>query len=218
MLATSSLALPAMFVLASFGSCDMPDPPEVSVVIEHADIKYDFSKTKRALAAFKIDTVSPYSTQEHAQIGGLMGGRVSVKSDMNISWSSSSLTQTGCYWFKDIKIILETDPTIYIASDYPKNSCQYREIMEHERHHILIDRRLIGEFAKSIEESAHAAAKEIPVIGPVKGAPEDIQKKMAAHIEAAVKEASDKMYAERRKRQQALDSREEYERISRSCP
>lgn len=216
--AAAPLTLPVLFTLASFGSCEAPEPPRISVVPQHNEIKYDFSKTRQDLMNFKIDTISPYAAHEHAQVGGLMGGAVKVKSDMNIAWSVSALTDAGCYWYKDIKIIIESDPTIYIAREYPKGSCQHQAILEHERRHVLTDRRVVGEYMPQIEASVRAAVAKRPSVGPVKGDPEDVQKQMAGHIDRAVSEAVDKMYAERRRRQQALDSREEYDRISGSCP
>lgn len=205
-------------MLASFGSCEAPEPPRISIVPQYDEIKYDFSKSRQELMNFKIDTVSPYAAHEHAQVGGLMGGTVKVRSDINISWSVSSLTDTGCYWFKDIKIIVESDPTIYIVSEYPQGTCQHQAILEHERNHVLTDRRIIGEYMKLIEDGVSAAARKMPVIGPVKGEPDYIQKQMAAYIDKAVGETVEKMYAQRRQRQQALDNRAEYERISNSCP
>lgn len=198
--------------------CDARPPPEIQVNLSFGHVKYDLSKSYADLERFDITTISPYAAHEHTKVAGLTGGRIKIESDLNIAWSSSPFFDRSCFWYEDIQVNIDLDSTIYIAREHRKGSCNYTEVKNHEWKHVNTDRELLKKYQPIFETAALNAAGKLGVIGPL---PQDqghkIRKDMAGLIESTLERVADQLNRERRKRQQAIDSREEYDRLSRAC-
>lgn len=212
------LSPPAAIVLAGLFSCEAKPPPRIKVTVSAGSIVYDLSKSSGGLQGFDIDTVSPYQAGEHTKIGGLTGGEINISTDIGISLTKNMLLNKGCVWLSDVMIRIKSDPTVYIASEYKPGSCRYRTTVEHEMKHVTVDTKILNEFAPHIEAAAKNAVADINVIGPVKlNQIEKIKVDINKKIEEALKSPIETLHEQRRERQQAIDTREEYDRLSRLC-
>ncbi|MAS87929.1 MAG: hypothetical protein CMH30_08165 [Micavibrio sp.] len=206
------------FSLANASACKAETKPKIVVTAATKDIRYDFSKSKKDLADQKIDTVSPYSHSQSVYIGGLMNGQIEMKSNVKLAWSTQTVTRQSCFWYEEVNIHMEIDPTILVAREFPRDSCEYKEILNHENKHIVVDRFIVKKYRKLMEDYLTQLMQQAQAYGPVHANKTPVvRKEMTAYIEAAVNKVSDAMHTERRQRQQAVDSREEYDRVSAAC-
>ena len=203
---------------ANSAACKAAARPKINVTASTKDVRHDHTKSKAQLANQKIDTVSPYSHSQSVYIGGLMNGQIEIKSNVKLSWSTQTATRQSCFWYDEVNIHMEIDPTILIAREFPKGSCEYDEILNHENKHIVVDRFIVKKYRKMMEKYINQVMGQVETYGPVHSNKTPVvRKQMTQYIEAAVNKVSDAMHAERRKRQQAVDSREEYDRVSAAC-
>lgn len=104
---------------------------------------------------------------------------------------------------------------IVIAREITADPCLYDEVLRHERRHVETDRAVLDEHAPRIERLLREAARRIGVIRT--GAEQTIGRRIDMELSAALKEGMSELRADRTRRQQAIDSPEEYARVSNSC-
>jgi len=191
---------------------------EISVVWSSDTITYDSSKSQSQLSNMPIDTKSPYSSHVATKVGGLMRGGLEVTTDINISALNSPFYKQSCLWVRDIKINININPTIFIASEYKKGSCMYNAVMQHELKHIQVDRDIANKYQDQLRSMASSVAQKIGIVGPKSTLESKLtHKKIVQYIETHMAMVNDKMYAERRALQQNVDTLEEYERVQAQC-
>lgn len=199
--------------------CRLPTAPKLIITPKAESTKYDFSKSKAQLNNFSVDTKNPYGTQVHTDVGGLMSGGITTNYVTRFDGIVDNKTDQTCIWFSEIKVNITIDPTIYVASDYPRGSCMHNAVMDHEKKHINVDRSLVNYYAQSIGKALGAELKRQAIYGPIPSAQGDkMQQDMHDRIAKVMKKEMDFLNTERRKRQQAVDSLAEYQRVNAQCP
>lgn len=200
------------------GGCSAQGRPTVNVTAATKDVRYDFRRTKAQLSQMDIDTISPYAHNHNTFVGGLMSGQIEVQSSVNLAWSENGRTRKSCFWYDKVNIHLEIDPTILVAREFPRGSCKHNAIIEHENKHIAVDRIIVKKYRKIMEDYINNVVRTVDGFGPVpSGQIPRIKKKMGEYMEKAVTKVTQSMYAERRQRQQAIDSKAEYDRVAALC-
>lgn len=200
------------------GGCRKASAPKINIMMSSKQVQYDLSRSKRDLKGFNIDTKSPYDANAHTEVGGLMNGEISVNSQVSFGYLQDTNSGEACYWYDTIEVKMHIDPTIFIAKENPQGSCEYNAILEHEMKHIKIDRAILKKYKARIENDLYKIASKVGTIGPISlSISGRTQNKMMKIIEKAVSNQTERMYAERRKLQQSVDSLEEYERVANKC-
>ncbi len=199
--------------------CQLKQSPRIDIVASDTSVRYDHTKYQRQLDALGTDTVSPYGKNVQAHVGGLMSGEVSISQNISIMRETWPGMNAGCLYVDSIKVNIHIKPTIYIAREYSKNSCMYKAIMEHEKKHIAVDRKIVNKYTNLIVKGLDEAFKKFGYAqGPFTiGQIEPQQKRIQQFSQNVVQVYSDKMTAERRKLQQEVDSLEEYNRVNNLC-
>lgn len=199
-------------------SCGPQAMTEIDVIWSSDTITYDNSKSQNQLSNMPIDTKSPYSSHVATKVGGLMQGGLEVTTNMNISKISNPILKQSCLWLKNISIEIHINPTIFVASEYPKDSCMYNAVLEHEMKHIKVDREVATAYQEQLRSMASAIAQQIGVVGPKREIEVEItHKKIIKYVEGNMTKVTDKMYEQRRRLQQKVDTLEEYERVQKKC-
>ena len=104
---------------------------------------------------------------------------------------------------------------VYIASEYPRGSCQYNAVLDHERLHVIVFQDTLKEYFPRIESALrHAAEKEKPILARD---PDKATKKFQAILERTVKPLFHQINDTLDLGNGALDTRENYEREQESC-
>lgn len=200
-------------------SCIVKQAPRVIVTPSKSTIKYDFTKTREQLRAFDIDTVSPYDAKSETHVGGLMSGEIQMESRINFLKETYQPIDRHCLYIDTVEVKLHINPTIFVAKNYKRGSCEHEAILDHEKKHISVDRLIVNKYAQRIADTlSFALNKYGAAYGPYgRGELETAQGKLQSYIETIIKDESDRMNAERREKQQAVDTLEEYERIRKVC-
>ncbi|NBX65906.1 MAG: hypothetical protein EBQ96_02815 [Proteobacteria bacterium] len=199
-------------------TCPVQKSARVDVRWRSEPIKYDNTKTTGELNRRDIDSENPYGVHVSTDVGGLMSGKMEYKSGIQISTVRYPTSRVSCLWIDKVIVDIVIDPTIQIASENAKGSCEYNAILEHEHKHVAIDRKVVVDHLDRIRSATAHAVTKVGMVGP-KGdeTVEDFKKKMTEYVQGAIKGAADTMYADRVKRQKGLDNKEEYDRVSAKC-
>ncbi len=190
----------------------------VDVKIDERPIVYDNSRSSAQLQGFQIDTVSPYGADVHTRISGLTEGRIDVSIYANFSVETHPGTATSCLWFDTVTITVRSAPTVYIASEHNNNRCRYQSTLNHELRHVEVDRRVVREYAPQMRRAVLDEVYRIGVVGPEPALRAGVVRaQMLESANAALQRVVGQMNSVRRTRQQAVDTKAEYDRLSRMC-
>ena len=95
--------------------------------------------------------IGPFSADYKAQFGA-----VSVPN-----------TEAVCVVMTKLVMEFRTHPIVHIASEYPEKSCEFKEILKHEKKHVKVTRDWQEEFAPKLERVLRSISKKIPASDPV---------------------------------------------------
>lgn len=199
--------------------CQVKKTPEITVTASDTKVTYDHTKSQNELDNFDIDTVSPYAKNVQSHVGGLMSGEVTVSQNMRLMQETFPSLNAGCLYLDKLTVKIHINPTIYIARNYPKTGCMYKEILIHEQKHIKVDRMIVNKYTNLIIKGLDAAFKKIGYAqGPFTTAELQVaQEGTQKLIQGMLKQYSDQMSEERQVLQQKVDSLAEYERVQAQC-
>lgn len=199
--------------------CEAKSPPSINIHTSTDDISYNYSLSKKDLDHFEISTVNPYASNVITDVGGLMKGGIETKQNLSFGTMTNYATQEICFWYDKVDIYLHIKPTIYIANDFPRGSCMFNAIMEHEQKHVLVDREIVNKYAATIGNAIQGDIARSRLFGPSPlSQKNEIQSAIGKKVQDLLNQYTTQMSDERRKRQQKIDSLEEYERINHLCP
>lgn len=210
----------AVFVPASTQvECVAQTAPKINILPSKNRVRYDFTKTKAQLNNVDIDTVSPYGPIHQTMVSGLMSGSIQMKHQVEFIHQTYEGLGQGCLYLKSVDVKVHIDPTIYIASEYPSGSCMHNAVLNHERKHVREDQLIVNKYANQIGRAlSDVVNSQKGAFGPYE---EErlpyVQQNVQNSITKVVKKLNDLMNMERQRRQQAIDSFEEYESIGKSC-
>lgn len=200
-------------------SCNLKAAPRISVTPVKSQIKYNFTKTKADLNKINVDTISPYGPHHKTNVSGLMSGSIQLASNVSFMQETYDSKNQGCLYLKAVNVKIHIDPTIYIAREFPKSSCMHNAILAHEFKHVEVDRLIVNKYINLI---GRALGKEVDRqsqrYGPMKIIRiAEVQEDIKKSIYDVVLDMNDDMNRERRRRQQAVDTLEEYDSIGVRC-
>ena len=218
LLLAGMLNLTATPVLAEV-ECRVKTPPRINVLPSKSRVSYDFSKTRAQLNSVDIDTVSPYGPNHKTTVSGLMSGSIQVQNQVSFLYETYDQLGLGCVYLKSIDVKVHIDPTIFIAKELPRGSCLHNAVLAHERKHVREDQLVVNKYANVIGKALESAINhQGAAFGPydIDRMPV-IQKNIQTSLNKIVKKYNQKMNEERQRRQQAIDTLEEYESIGKRC-
>lgn len=206
----------------STARADVTCPPKpaapVNIIWGSDNIKYDFSRSQSQMDNMNNDTQSPYGNNAKTHVGGLMKGGISVQSQVQVATMTYPRARQMCQWVDRVDVNIKIDPTIYISRDHKPGSCRHKAIMEHEMKHIYTDREIVKKYVPIIQSALSKAVVDIGIVGPKDMRDQArYQKQINDYIAREVKNINTKLNTERRQRQQAIDSRQEYDRVAAMC-
>ena len=213
------LAAGLLYMAADVVKCNVPDAPEIYVKPQAYATQYNHRYSVEDLTNRGTDTISPYPRHAITKTGGITESEIEFRTNMQFQYQSYPTLGVGCIYFDRIDVTIQLDPTIYIAKDFAKHTCDYKEVLTHEKKHVTVDKEVLNKYARKIGEALRLSVNNAPGRGPYPiGRLEEIQTDMQAYIASVIKTQQSLMEEERFRRQQDVDSLEEYERIRRACP
>lgn len=199
--------------------CHAKTAPKINVLPTKSRVQYDFTKTKAELNNVDVDTVSPYGPNHQTQVSGLMSGSIQVEHQVGFMHETYEQLGTGCLYLKEVDVRVHIEPIIFIAKEHPRGTCYHNAVLTHERKHVREDQLIVNKYANLIGK---ALVKIVDSQGPAFGPYEIerlplVQQNIQNSLNKVVQKYNDSMNLERQRRQQAIDSFEEYESIGVRC-
>lgn len=201
-----------------------PQPPVVNIKVSEGPIRFDTDKTRQQLTDMRAESpiYSPYSPDElhNNLVGGMMSGVLRLDHKMNFVQHYNPDTGDGCLYLDDVEVQLHLSPKVYIAKEFSKDECWFREIFAHELKHLDVDRAISEEYQTRIQ---HALGMALDVPGTYWSGPtakRDMQTAKARikdQVEAILNAAFKSMSEERAYKQRYVDTPEEYAAINNAC-
>lgn len=207
-----------MMLAADVVSCQINEAPKVIVRPEADATAYSHNKTTAQLTADGSDTISPYAHHQKTLTQGRMDGYLGIETKISFNTLSYETLRLGCIWYDTVEVTLKLSPTIHISRDLRKNGCEYKAVLEHEQKHVRVDREIVNKYAQKIGVALQSSINNIGARGPyplVKMP--DLQKDMQDYVVSVIKTQQSLMDEERFRRQQSVDTLEEYQRVQAQC-
>lgn len=192
--------------------------PVVTVTTIETPVRYDLTRSVEQLNGMDIDTVSPYPSNYHTNVGGLMSGQVAV--EHKIAFNHETLGDRSCVSVDAVELVISISPKIFIASDFQDQTCWFKEIFAHESKHVDADRKLISTHKGRFVDGVNMTFMQPRDFssGWIEASDENAaETEITANIEDTIRVLFKQMLEERQQKQQDIDSLHEYNRISRAC-
>ena len=219
MLGLDPMTLPAAYMLAAAAACPAPVPPIVHMTfIDTAPIQRS-DVSGRDLGTRHISTTFSHTNRETWLVSGLTQSDFDPTYLIDFNVAQDPASGTGCVAVKTVEITVKYAPTIYVASELKPGSCRFGVVLQHEARHVNTDIITFNEQLPQLRQAVEDAANQIGWIGPITPAqliPE--RDKMVDRLKAALVAKADEVEQIRFTRQQMIDTRQEYLRVSKLCP
>lgn len=192
--------------------CSPDKAPNIVIKPIETRTKYDNLHSFIELSNKRSDTISPYAPDAVLHTFGLASTNFKMTWNISHKGQANRFGGTACLWYDTIDFKITMEPMIYVASEYPKGSCQYKEVMKHEQMHLATDRQVINKYMQILGKELYDAMGQQYVYGPFPLAQKDVMfGKMADRVTAIVTNVKDRMQEERRLQQSKVDSLQNYE-------
>lgn len=232
LLTLASAGEPEQMHVCSF----VAEPPSIEINVTTDDVDFDNQKDMDKLTELQAQMPSSarynHSPQDgdshdtepnwvHAKVGGMMAASLRMEHKVAFKQRIDRNTGKGCVWIDNVTVELKLDPTIYIANDFRDDACRHKEILEHEMQHLEVDRDITDKYSAQMSDALNLilSGPDDYKTGLIPA--NDIERNQSVlsdNVEGALDVMFDKMAIERAERQAAIDTPEEYRRISGSCP
>jgi hypothetical protein len=215
-LAGAALPLPPPFrnEARAHQACQVTFEPRVVVSTVYDPVVFDYRHSIRQIEAIKA-SLKPGQAIENAHTVGLFTAEtmVEMQTDMRI------LGRDGVAECAQVERIAVTfgfrRSTLYVASNFPRNSCGFAEIHAHEERHMSVDQEMLEHYPARIRHYLLKAARQAGgVLAPTK---DEAAAALDRYMTNAFQSVSEFIGSERSRLQGLVDSPAEYARVSRAC-
>ena len=202
--------------------CDLPaTPPEIAVTTEITPPKFDFSMDRAGLRKRFGEIHLPDPRFYHIDLDrdALMGGRIAATHRVHYV-TEKMKGGRACSSFDRVEVRLSATPVIYMAREYKKDACEFKELLVHELKHVEADRAVLSLYEGKMRDALRFtfSGQADFSIGPVPaGKLDEAQDALKAGIEGAVKAMFDNLMRDRMDMQRQIDNIGEYRHLSKAC-
>jgi len=201
--------------------CPARTAPVVNILPFRSDIVYDFTQSKEALTQLSQGSYSPYEAHKQTVTLGLSNPEIAISSYTQASAKQIPEKRThGCVFLHKIDLKINLDPKVYVANDFKEGSCMHKAVLEHEMKHVRVNREVINEYVQkmgvALQKTINARNGAYGPI-PVADVPK-VQENFVNSFNRIVMQYNEAMLKEAARRQQGVDTIEEYESVGADCP
>jgi|UPI00048A3138 hypothetical protein len=196
---------------AAAAECGEPTHPKISVQIDESPVREDRTLSLTELS--KMPSASRRAGMEaYDRTLGLTEADIGAKADIDLVTVGDG-SGVYCTTARSALITLEWTTVVHIAAQIAPGSCFDRVVSTHEQKHVGIDKQLIP-IARQVIEIALTSVIRRSIPGKTI---EESQRNLQDQARARVNQAIDIFSIVRTRKQLALDSKEEYDRVPKSC-
>lgn len=187
-------------------TCDPKENLDIKIDPAQSPIKYDFTKTIDQIGQIGEGAYSPYGAEHQTFTMGLTVGRQQIEYNIRTFAEVYDELDRACVHIRNITVKMNYNPTVYVATEYPKGSCEFNAVLEHELEHVKITQKALNKYAKKLGKHLQESFRRGHSFGPFKGASTEKAKEMLIKkIEALTLKINNEMYAEDEKHQNRFD-------------
>ncbi len=215
------LTASALLILAGASpECKLDKPTQIHVTPITKKTEYNYSRSLKDIQSVELTSPDPYGVHSLSITQGFMEGQIRMERTVALDYNLVNRGKEACIWYKDINVTIEITPTITIAREIKRDKCMFAAVLEHEKKHVYTDRQVVNDAAIAVAQRVYDKIKQDGfVYGPVKQKEaQPLATKLQQEIMKITEEEYMKMALDRNQRQQLIDSREEYDRVSALCP
>jgi hypothetical protein len=196
---------------AAAAECGAPAMPKITVKIDEATVREDRSLSLTELS--RIPSASRRAGMEaYDRTLGLTEADIGAKADLDLVTVEDG--HGGyCTHARSAQIVLEWKTVVRIAAQIPPGSCIDKVVSTHEQTHVAIDRKLIP-IARQVIEIALVSVIRRSIAGKTVA---ESQSNLQDQARETVNPAIDIFSIVRNRKQLTLDSKDEYDRVPKSC-
>ncbi|MBU6476241.1 MAG: hypothetical protein KGQ70_09765, partial [Alphaproteobacteria bacterium] len=206
-------------MFAGIFSCAQPHAPPVTIVFHDSPPRIEAAQPAARMESLRKKSISPDYGGAFTQVDGLTDGTFGIKYDLDFTAVEQMMLHTACVRAKDARIAVTYTPVIYVSDVAAPGSCRYKATLAHEMRHVGADIGDIEEFLPKIKAAADAALAPQHDPRPVsKSAVVAFQADESKKLSDAIGKISAALQRTRQIRQMQIDTRREYERLSKACP
>lgn len=203
-----------------------PFETKVKINVDIPDIRYNLKTSRRDLTNFRKGDLEQWKkdnddhvwASKHLSVEGLAVGAMGINTRAQfIGKPYDRYGQYYCPFIKAIEVNVHYNTQIFIASDIPRKSCEFKVTHDHELEHHEINVSTVNEITEKLKQDmpeiiAYMERRYIP-----RSAVKNNFKKQQQSISDALKIYSEEMYNRMSVRNDKIDSPEEYQRLSKIC-
>lgn len=174
---------------------------------------YDFNTPLATVQQLALDTKN--SIHESLTLG-LTRYKPFLQFSVPLKGATNTLTGVTCMHLENANVQFGYhDVTVYIAQEITYQSCGFQEVYQHEQKHIDVNWQVLQDYAPLIQSTLQDYLNKFGVICT----PDITQTKQQIDqaFNTMLAEWNEQINTENRRRQQLVDSPEEYKRITDSC-
>ena len=167
-----------------------------------------------------VDISTFNDTSNHSYTKFVLGftqGGINLSSNLEFKYSKQK--DNYCVWLSKIKVSYDISKLdVYIPSDFKNDTCQFREVEKHEFEHVAIYQSTHKEYLEKLKRELNKKnyklkSNDAILVKDVETAKQIYQEELSEILNKFQKESTNEL----NKRQAAIDTKENYDRISSRC-
>lgn len=176
-------------------------------VVEHA----------KALA--EIDRMHPVRKPKGVLSQGLTVAEYRLHYSASLEGACDKGCAAACAWVGAFTVdVTPVAVRIHVPKEYRMGSCEYEQLMKHEREHDLLHRRRLGELAQNMRDALARAETRPDLMGPIEARDRRAAfELLTERMEKVMRPIYDAHLQKMRAENAALDSPKEYRRLGKAC-
>ena len=194
---------------------EMTTPPPVRLTLTPVfdTPTYDYQVSLASIQQLAIDT--QHSIHESLAMG-LTRYKPFIQFSVPIKGCTNRITGQTCLHLEDATVEFGYhDVIVYVANEIPYQSCGFTAIYDHEQKHIAVNQELLQEYTPLIQSTLEDYLNRFGVI--CTNDPDQTKQELDTHFQTMLNQWNEQIATENHRRQQLVDSTEEYQRITNSC-
>jgi len=200
------------FVLAGLMVCEQAPAPVIEIHFENNDPVATHNLDHQQLGKFQSSTQFSHSSNEVFTTGGITESNILTSFEVSFGLVTNTFSRDTCVSLSSAKITVSYTPVVHVASNYPAQSCRFNTTWLHELRHVNTN-------VITLNEAVETGVADMKTQGPLSPEQQEkVQQEISAKITETLTWATAEMDKTRMQRQQLVDTREEYLRLSKVCP
>ncbi len=156
-------------------------------------------------------------TSERPPAGMIRLGLTDISDSFRAQFETFSLPRSNgiCVWLGRVEALLGNQiMNVYVADEYPPDSCEYKVILAHENTHVRFNVETLRDWAPTIQAAlVESARRKFPAIFPSQPGSDDLNRYLLDNMANVF----DLMNQDMAKRNATIDTPENYARENAKC-